>query len=719
MRSHRVATDRLEMQLVESGPEDGIPVVLIHGNLSTGRFFEHLFDGAPSRYRLLAPDMRGFGDTERVPLDATRGLRDWADDTAALLDALGITRAPHLVGWSTGGAAIAAFALERPVASLTFIDPVGPYGFGATKLDGTPHYDDFAGSGGGTGNPEFTARLAAGDTSSEGDTAPRNVLNSSYWNPAHREPPEREEMLLGELLKSVTGDDGYPGDTSTSEHWPGVAPGTRGILNALSPKYCNWSALVDLDPKPPVLWTHGAQDIVVADGSPWELGTLGQLGVVPGWPGEAAFAPQPMIAQIRALLDVYAQRGGRVESELFEGSGHFPRDRRAGALERALLRLPGDARMSYTLRGLVLEDHELQVPLDHADPLGEQITIFAREVAEPEGRGKPFLLYFQGGPGQESPRPTGSPRGPGWLDRALKDFRVLLLDQRGTGRSTPVSGRESADYLRHFRADSIVRDAERLREALGSEPWSVLGQSFGGFCVFSYLSLAPDGLREAFVTGGTPGLGVAVDDVYRATFERMIERNRRYYERFPGDRERVRSLVNRLDTEDVAAAHRRPAHRPAAAHPRQQARHERRRRGAALPDRAAARLARSSCTTSASIWSSRATRSTRCCTRPAGPTAASRTGRLSACAPPSSTSAPSSSPASTSSRGCSRTTPRWRRPARPPTSSPSTAGRGCTTARCWPPTASRPRSRSTPRTSTSSGPSPSRRPRRRAACARG
>src|SRR3954449_2061440 len=218
MRSHRVATDRLEIQLVESGPEDGIPVVLLHGNLSTGRFYEHLFDGAPAQSRLLAPDMRGFGDSERVPLDATRGLRDWADDTAALLHALGITRAPHLAGWSTGGAAIAAYALERPVASLTFIDPVGPYGYGATKLDGTPHYDDFAGSGGGTGNPEFTARLAAGDTSADGDTAPRNVLNTSYWRSDHREPPEREERLLTELLKSVTGDDGYPGDTTLPAH---------------------------------------------------------------------------------------------------------------------------------------------------------------------------------------------------------------------------------------------------------------------------------------------------------------------------------------------------------------------------------------------------------------------------------------------------------------------------------------------------------------------
>lgn len=324
MRSHRVSTDRLAMQVHESGPEDGIPVVLVHGNLSTGRFYEHLFADAPGRYRLIAPDMRGFGDTEPVPIDATRGLRDWADDTHALLRALGIDAPPHLAGWSTGGAAIAAFALERPVASLTFIDPVSPYGYGGVRRDGTPHFHDYAGSGGGTGNPEFTARLAEGDRSDEGDTAPRNVMNRSYWRVGHREPPEREELLLGEILKSVTGDDGYPGDTAPSEHWPGVAPGTRGILNALSPKYCNWAAIVDLDPKPPVLWTHGAQDIVVADGSPWEMGTLGSLGAVPGWPGAEHFPPQPMVQQIRDVLEEYAARGGDVESTLYEESGHFP-----------------------------------------------------------------------------------------------------------------------------------------------------------------------------------------------------------------------------------------------------------------------------------------------------------------------------------------------------------------------------------------------------------
>jgi pimeloyl-ACP methyl ester carboxylesterase len=198
-----------------------------------------------------------------------------------------------------------------------------------------------------------------------------------------------------------------------------------------------------------------------------------------------------------------------------------------------------------------MTDHELTVPLDHAAPDGEQITIYSREVAEPEGRSKPFLVFFQGGPGFEAFRPTGSPRGPGFLDRALKDFRFLLLDQRGTGRSTPVTGRESADYLEHFRADSIVRDAELLREALGVERWSILGQSFGGFCVFTYLSIAPEALREALVTGGTPPIGRPVDDVYSATWARMAERNRRYYARFPQDLDRVRSLLARLEAEDV------------------------------------------------------------------------------------------------------------------------------------------------------------------------
>jgi len=212
--------------------------------------------------------------------------------------------------------------------------------------------------------------------------------------------------------------------------------------------------------------------------------------------------------------------------------------------------------------GTVLTDHTFTVPLDHHRPDGEQIEVFAREVAPAGRRGGdpalPWLVYLQGGPGFGSPRPFGRES---WLNRALDDYRVLLLDQRGTGRSTPASRhtlarlgspRAQADYLSHFRADSIARDAELIRRRLiGDEPWSALGQSFGGFCTTSYLSLAPEGLREAFLTGGLPGLDATADDVYRVTYPIVAERNRRHYERFPMDADRARAVARHLASHEV------------------------------------------------------------------------------------------------------------------------------------------------------------------------
>ncbi|MCU1689355.1 MAG: alpha/beta hydrolase, partial [Jatrophihabitantaceae bacterium] len=114
---------------------------------------------------------------------------------------------------------------------------------------------------------------------------------------------------------------------------------------------------------------------------------------------------------------------------------------------------------------------------------------------------------------------------------------------------------EQAQYLTHFRADSIVRDAEWIRRALGVDTWSVLGQSFGGFCTLRYLSHSPAGLREAFFTGGLPPVfgheGVGIDEVYRATFATTLERNRRFYHRFPGDLPRVEALQAHLGEQDV------------------------------------------------------------------------------------------------------------------------------------------------------------------------
>jgi pimeloyl-ACP methyl ester carboxylesterase len=213
--------------------------------------------------------------------------------------------------------------------------------------------------------------------------------------------------------------------------------------------------------------------------------------------------------------------------------------------------------------GTVLTDRLFSVPLDHARPDGEQIEVFAREVvaADKADAELPWLLFLQGGPGFGSPRPVGRQS---WLDRALNDYRVLLLDQRGTGRSSPVSrhtlarsrglapGKAQADYLTYFRADSIVLDAELIRrDVTGGEPWSVLGQSFGGFCTVTYLSFAPHGLREAFITGGLPGLTATADEVYRQTYRTVAARNAAHYERYPDDVEQARQVASYLADHDI------------------------------------------------------------------------------------------------------------------------------------------------------------------------
>jgi pimeloyl-ACP methyl ester carboxylesterase len=211
--------------------------------------------------------------------------------------------------------------------------------------------------------------------------------------------------------------------------------------------------------------------------------------------------------------------------------------------------------VSYRQPGVVLTDHRFTVPLDHDDPAGESIELFAREVvaSDKAHQDLPWLVYLQGGPGFGANRFVGKQA---WLGRALKEFRVLLLDQRGTGHSTPANRqtlplrggpREQADYLAHFRADSIVRDCEAIRPRLtGGAPWTVLGQSFGGFCAVHYLSTAPQGLHAAVITGGLPSLDAHADDVYRAAYPRIERKVAAHYARYPQDVERARQIAEYL-----------------------------------------------------------------------------------------------------------------------------------------------------------------------------
>jgi pimeloyl-ACP methyl ester carboxylesterase len=209
--------------------------------------------------------------------------------------------------------------------------------------------------------------------------------------------------------------------------------------------------------------------------------------------------------------------------------------------------------------GLAWTDHTFTVPLDHGDPDGATIDVFAREVvaADRTRDDLPWLVFLQGGPGGKAPRPQDTT---GWLGRATRTHRVLLLDQRGTGRSTPVTaqtvrGMDDAALARHlrlFRADSIVADAEAIRARLaGGEPWATLGQSYGGFITLTYLSRAPEGLRACYVTGGLPGLTATADDVYARTYPRVARKNAEFYRRYPGDVAAVRALAGHLDATDV------------------------------------------------------------------------------------------------------------------------------------------------------------------------
>ncbi|WP_043498661.1 alpha/beta fold hydrolase [Georgenia sp. SUBG003] len=217
------------------------------------------------------------------------------------------------------------------------------------------------------------------------------------------------------------------------------------------------------------------------------------------------------------------------------------------------------ATREYALPGIWVREHRVPVPLDWSDEGGPGIEVFVRELSDPSRRHDdlPLLVFLQGGPGGKSPRPVDRT---GWIGEALERFRVVLLDQRGTGRSTPVDGTHvdgldavaAADYLCHFRADSIVRDAEHVRQVVyGGRRWSTLGQSYGGFITLTYLSTAPEGLAACYVTGGIPAVPPDAGAVYRHTYDRLERKNAELVARYPHLVGELAEIADALDAADV------------------------------------------------------------------------------------------------------------------------------------------------------------------------
>jgi pimeloyl-ACP methyl ester carboxylesterase len=323
---HTIKTDHLEVAYLEAGTGN-TPVVLVHGNCSSSLFFQDfmLALAATGRYKVYAPDMRGYGDSEVLPVDGTRGMRDFSDDLDAFARSPGLTSF-HLLGWSLGGNVSMQFVIDHPgaVRSLTLESPSSPFGFGGTKdAAGTPTWPDFAGSGGGTANPDFAQRIAQGDRGNE-QFSPRTVMNNFYFKPPFKPAPDREEIYLTSLLSTKITPGNYPGDMTPSNNWPSVGPGTQGVNNALSPRYMNQGNFANMSIKPPVLWIHGADDQIVSDTSLFDFGFLGQIGAAPGWPGAEIYPPQPMKAQIRAVLEKYKANGGQYQEVQLTDCGHSP-----------------------------------------------------------------------------------------------------------------------------------------------------------------------------------------------------------------------------------------------------------------------------------------------------------------------------------------------------------------------------------------------------------
>lgn len=319
-----VSTPRLSTRVLFAGPEDGVPILFLHGNHSSATWWEQTMVSLPDGYRAIAPDQRGFGEADpSAEIDATRGMGDWGDDAVALMDHLGHDRF-YLVGSSLGGNVAWWLIARHPgrLLGVAQVAPGSPWGFGGTKdAQGTPCFEDYAGSGAGLIAAPFVEQIRQGDMGTESPFSPRNVMRGRAW----KEPPPREDDYIAALLQIHLGEHAYPGDAVPSPNWPYVAPGAWGPNNAISGKYpTRPEDILAAEPKPPILWLRGGADEAVSNAAAADLGTLGPTGIIPGYPGPEVYPPQPMLDQIEVVLNGYREAGGEVSEVVMPHSGHVP-----------------------------------------------------------------------------------------------------------------------------------------------------------------------------------------------------------------------------------------------------------------------------------------------------------------------------------------------------------------------------------------------------------
>lgn len=320
-----IQTERLAISYLETGSPEKETLILVHGNTSSNLFYLPTMKALEDSFHIYAPDLRGYGYTEHLPIDATGGMKEWSLDLRSFILALKIVD-PHIIGWSMGGGVVMQYLLdyENEVKSIGLINPLSPYGFSGTHgTEGIPNNESHSGTGAGLVNRAFVESLRNKNMSKDDAFSAPNVLKGLFA-PGYNLPEEWSEVFVESMFLMALGDDFYPGDAALCREWPAVGPGTRGIGNTMSPKYVNLSRLTTLEKKPPIIWFRGAKDKIVSDTSSSDIGFLGQLGFVPGWPGNEVYPPQPMVSQTRDVLTTYGENGGIFVEAVFENSGHSP-----------------------------------------------------------------------------------------------------------------------------------------------------------------------------------------------------------------------------------------------------------------------------------------------------------------------------------------------------------------------------------------------------------
>ncbi|MBN8726886.1 MAG: alpha/beta fold hydrolase [Xanthomonadales bacterium] len=187
-----------------------------------------------------------------------------------------------------------------------------------------------------------------------------------------------------------------------------------------------------------------------------------------------------------------------------------------------------------------------EVPENRADPSGRRIRLKLAVIRSDAGDAakKDMVLMLAGGPGQAA---TESFANTAWYRSILKHRHVVLLDQRGTGGSHPLSCPETEKIARAEQADAADLDAgairawtrrcldevrkeadpryytttvaaedlEDVRRALDSPQFNVLGVSYGTRMAQQYLMRHPDGVRSTVLDSPVPNQAILGEDFAR------------------------------------------------------------------------------------------------------------------------------------------------------------------------------------------------------------